>query len=91
MGMTMKLSEEQFAMCFLIAAAALVAALVAGALIAPRPFRHLTLRVDACPVGAADWGIIDPGCADLRIGAMRVRRAIDPSAIGRQAGSTPAV
>ena len=78
-------------MSFLLAAAALAAALIAGALIAPRPFRHLTLRVDACAVGAGDWGMIDPGCADLRIGAMRVRRAIDSSAIGRRTGSRPTV
>jgi hypothetical protein len=43
-------------MSFLIAAVALVAALFAGALIAPRSFRHLRGTVDPCALKTGDWG-----------------------------------
>jgi hypothetical protein len=76
-------------MSFLIAAAALAAALVAGVLLAPQPFRHPTLGVDVCWMGAGAWGMSDPGCSDLRIGGVQMRQGIESSPVRRRTGSRP--
>jgi hypothetical protein len=59
---------EDFSMSFLIATVVLVVTLVAAALIAPRPFHDLTFRFDPCALEPREWGVIDPGCADMRLG-----------------------
>jgi hypothetical protein len=76
-------------MSFLIAAVALAVALVAGVLLAPQPLRHAILEVDACGVGAGAWGMIGPGCADLRIGGIPMHQGFQSSPVGRQTGSRP--
>jgi hypothetical protein len=67
MGLTVKYCLEDLAMTILIAAAVLVAALVAGALIAPKPFHHLTRRLDPCALETKDWNVVDPDCRDREI------------------------
>jgi hypothetical protein len=56
---------EYIAMTFLVAAAVLAVTLLAGALVAPRPFHHLVFRVDACMLESGDWGVLDSGCPDI--------------------------
>jgi hypothetical protein len=54
-------------MTFLLAAGVLAVTLLAGALIAPRSFHHLTFRMDACALESGDWGVLDSSCPDMAI------------------------
>jgi hypothetical protein len=66
-GLTVKCCLEDFAMSIIIAAAVLIAALLAGALIAPKPFHYLTRRLDLCALETKDWSVVDPDCRDTQI------------------------
>ncbi len=62
-------------MSFLISTAVLMVMLVAAALIGPRPFHDLTLRVDPCALEPREWGVIDPSCPGVHMGKPSWTRA----------------
>jgi hypothetical protein len=57
----------KIAMCFLIATLALVIALFAGALVAPRTGEYSGLRIDPCALETGGWSMTDPACSEMQI------------------------
>ena len=50
----------EISMCFLVATLALVIALFAGALVAPRTGEYSGLRIDPCALETGGWSMTDP-------------------------------
>jgi hypothetical protein len=67
MGLRAGRTVVKKAMCFLIATLALVIALFAGALVAPRTGKYSGLRIDPCALETGGWSMIDPACSELQI------------------------
>lgn len=68
LGLTVNTFVGHFSMSFVIATVVLVVTLLAAAVIAPRPFHALSFRFDPCALEPREWGVIDPGCADMHLG-----------------------
>jgi hypothetical protein len=67
MGLKMRDAIGKIAMCLLVATLALMIALFAGALVAPRTGDRSGLRVDPCALETGGWGMADPNCVEMRI------------------------
>jgi hypothetical protein len=61
----------------IIATAALITALVVGAMIAPRAFSDVTFSMDPCVLESGDRGVISPDCIDVGHGIGSRSRATE--------------
>jgi hypothetical protein len=76
MGLTTGRTMVKIAMCFLIATLALIIALFAGALVAPRSGKYSGLRIDPCTLETGGWSMTDPACSEMQIRITSQRTAM---------------
>jgi hypothetical protein len=76
MGLRTERTMVKIAMCFLIATLALIIALFAGALVAPRSGKYSGLRIDPCALETGGWSMTDPVCSEMQIRITSQRTAM---------------